>query len=87
MNQPLLLGGLDIRDLRLFNEALLGKWLWRFMTEKDNLWRKVVTIKYGDNGFGWFPSIVRGSYRYRRIVFGDLSPKVGGDTFHTVPFR
>ena len=27
VKQPLLLGGLGIRDLRLFNEALLGKWL------------------------------------------------------------
>ena len=47
VKQPLSFGGLGVRDLRLFNEALLGKWLWRFMNEKDNLWRKVVTIKYG----------------------------------------
>ena len=64
VKQPLLLGGLGIRDLHLFNEALLGKWLWRFMTEKGNLWRKVVTIKYGEGGFGWSPSSARGSYGY-----------------------
>lgn len=34
-----------------FNEALLGKRLWRFMNEKGNLWRKVVTIKYCNGGF------------------------------------
>jgi len=62
VKQPLYLGGLDIRDLHLFNEALLSKWLWRFMNEKGNLWRKVATIKYGDDGFGWFPSIMKGSY-------------------------
>jgi len=27
VKQPLYLGGLGIRDLRLFNKALLGKWL------------------------------------------------------------
>jgi len=80
VKQPLHLGGLGIRDSRLSNEALLGKWLWRFMNEKDNLWRKVVNIKYGDDGLGWFPSISKGP-------FGYSLPKVGGDSFHTVLLR
>jgi len=46
-------GALGVRNLRLFNEAaLLGKWLWRFLNEKDILWRKVVATKYGEAGFG-----------------------------------
>jgi len=44
-----------VKDLCLFNEALLGKLSWRFMNEKGNLWRKVVIIKYGEGEFGWFP--------------------------------
>jgi len=34
-------GGLGIRNLRLFNETLLGKCLWRFGLESDALWQQV----------------------------------------------
>ena len=38
------------RKVRLFNEALLGKWLWRFAFERDALWRQVIEVKYGVYG-------------------------------------
>lgn len=41
-------GGLSLKDLRLFNIALLGKWLWRVRTERRALWVKVLHSKYGD---------------------------------------
>lgn len=44
---PLPSGGLAIRILRHFNEALLGKWLWRLGLERDALWRRVKEVKYG----------------------------------------
>ena len=44
---PISSGGLGIRKLSLLNEALLGKWLWRFGIEKDALWRQVIESKYG----------------------------------------
>jgi len=55
-------GGLGIRDLTIFNEALLGKWLWRFMHEKERLWRTVVKTKYGLEGLNWVPTKPNGTY-------------------------
>ena len=38
-------GGLGIRRVGLFNQAFLGKWLWRFGKEGNKLWRQVITAK------------------------------------------
>nr|GEZ47043.1 RNA-directed DNA polymerase, eukaryota, reverse transcriptase zinc-binding domain protein [Tanacetum cinerariifolium] len=46
------LGGLGVGSLHAKNLRLLGKWKWRFLTEKDALWRKVINSFYGrDGGF------------------------------------
>ena len=49
---PIANGGLGIRKLTTFNKALLGKWLWRFGKEEDQLWRRVVASKYGEDWGG-----------------------------------
>ncbi|KAL6322332.1 hypothetical protein AAG906_007885 [Vitis piasezkii] len=43
-------GGLGFRSLPLFNKALLGKWSWRFVKERDTLWKLVIIGKYGVKG-------------------------------------
>ena len=42
-------GGLGIIDLRTFNLALLGKWVWRLGSDKGGLWKEIIVSKYG----GW----------------------------------
>lgn len=42
-------GGLGIKDIRLFNVALLGKWIWHLLSEEGGLWKEILDSKYG----GW----------------------------------
>ena len=53
---------IKIRKIRLFNEALLGKWLWRFGIEEDALWRQVIEMKYDCVWGGWYTRAVIGPY-------------------------
>ncbi|GJU28730.1 putative RNA-directed DNA polymerase [Tanacetum coccineum] len=47
------LGGLGVGSLLAKNMGLLGKWKWRFLVEKNALWRMVIKDFYGiDGGFG-----------------------------------
>jgi hypothetical protein len=55
-------GGLAIKNLRQFNVALLGKWLWRFGMEREALWRRVVLVKYGSMEAGWTTKVPIGLY-------------------------
>uniref|UniRef100_A0A2N9G2I3 Reverse transcriptase zinc-binding domain-containing protein n=1 Tax=Fagus sylvatica TaxID=28930 RepID=A0A2N9G2I3_FAGSY len=51
-----------MKNLRKFNEALLGKWLWRFGMEKEAFWRKVIMAKYGIMEGGWMSNIPNGPH-------------------------
>ncbi|RVW70775.1 Elongation factor 1-gamma [Vitis vinifera] len=45
-------GGLGVRRLSILNRALLCKWNWRFANERDNLWRRVISRKFGEEDGG-----------------------------------
>ncbi|RVW53160.1 LINE-1 reverse transcriptase-like [Vitis vinifera] len=55
-------GGLGLRKLVPLNKALLGKWIWRFACEKENLWKQVLLAKYGQEGFGWMTKKANGTF-------------------------
>jgi hypothetical protein len=45
-------GGLGIRDLRLVNLSLLAKWRWKLLMNGDEVWKRIIVSKYGENVVG-----------------------------------
>ena len=56
-------GCLGLRNLTLLNKALLGKWTWRFTSDRDCTWKFLITSKYGVDGLGWCSKEVCGPFR------------------------
>ncbi|GMJ01570.1 hypothetical protein HRI_003826200 [Hibiscus trionum] len=54
--RPYCLGGLGVRDLAFQNRALLCKWMWKFSSDKDGMWKKVMCAKYNLEHRMLFPS-------------------------------
>ncbi|KAG5619467.1 hypothetical protein H5410_019291 [Solanum commersonii] len=42
-------GGMGVRNLKLQNNSLLKKWLWRYAEDRPTLWKNVIQQKYGQN--------------------------------------
>ncbi|KAL8523889.1 hypothetical protein ACS0TY_013738 [Phlomoides rotata] len=40
-------GGLGLKEIGVFNRALLGKWVWRVFAEENRLWVRILKSKYG----------------------------------------
>ncbi|XP_058751483.1 uncharacterized protein LOC131624543 [Vicia villosa] len=45
---PLNKGGLGVKNIILFNLALLNKWRWQILKGANSLWHKVLHVRYGD---------------------------------------
>lgn len=43
-------GGLGVRSLKAKNLRLIGKWWWRFRSEPNALWTKVIKEVFGEDG-------------------------------------
>lgn len=43
------MGGLGFKNLRIFNEALLTKMVWRMLTEKEAKWVQLLEARYFHN--------------------------------------
>jgi len=62
-------GGLGERRLKECNIALLAKWCWRCLVDRDGLWFKVLSSRYGEErgriregarlGSAWWREIVK----------------------------
>jgi hypothetical protein len=49
-------GGLGVKNLDLFNLALLGKWKWRFLNDSGAVWADLLRFRYGH-----LPTILMGN--------------------------
>jgi len=45
---PIEVGGLGIKDIGCFNDALLAKWKWRYEMFGEGLWTEVLEAMYGN---------------------------------------
>ena len=55
-------GGLGLRNFSGLNKAFLCKWNWRFANERNALWRKVVSSKFGETIGGWHSYDIKGGF-------------------------
>ncbi|CAJ2670867.1 unnamed protein product [Trifolium pratense] len=61
-------GGLGVRQLREFNLALLGKWCWRMLVDREGLWFRVLAARYGFEEGRLCEGGQRGSVWWREIA-------------------
>lgn len=54
--------GLGVHKIITFNQALLGKWLWRFRVEQEHCWQNIIKEKYGESQGDWSITVVRRPY-------------------------
>jgi len=56
--------GLGVRQMNVFNEAMLDKWCWRLLVDRVVLWYRVLVARYGEEDGGrsgslWWKEVVK----------------------------
>ncbi|KAK2433359.1 hypothetical protein QL285_018637 [Trifolium repens] len=74
-------GGLGVRRLREFNLALLAKWCWRMLVDREGLWFRVLAARYGVEGGRVRAGDRGGSLWWREIVRIREGGELGGRWF------
>ncbi|XP_062093360.1 uncharacterized protein LOC133799353 [Humulus lupulus] len=74
-------GGLGVGSLVLRNKAFLMKWLWRFPLEKNSLWHRVISSRYGEDAGFWDTNVgsrfsVRGPWRDISMLYEEFKRRV-----------
>jgi hypothetical protein len=59
---PFKSSGLGVHNFIQFNQALLGKWLWRYGREREALWRMGIEVKFESLRGGWCSKEVLGTF-------------------------
>ena len=82
VQQPRSRGGLGVGDLVIKNAALLFKWWWRYASEENAFWRRVIQSIHKEDG-AIFPStaLSRGTGTWHNIKKVLLERKNTGQTF------
>ncbi|GAU48351.1 hypothetical protein TSUD_267760 [Trifolium subterraneum] len=73
--------GLGVRQVREFNLALLGKWCWRMLVDRDELWFRVLVARYGVERGRLPDEGRRGSTWWREIARIREGSELGGSWF------
>lgn len=65
-------GGLGIKDVGAFNNALLGKWKWKVLYDNDALWSNLLRFRYGNLQLSWLRKKDRRSRNKKSFWLRDL---------------